>query len=500
MSEEQELQTSPREEKALLNFKNAVEQLLLMLRKAMGADTAYMYWINESRGQFVLESSDTELQDVAFEDRVAFENHFLLDWKDLTEPQMLEVGTSVLNSDLRHHVRSNAVRNLFVLPFVNSDQTVAIITLEFRLRTPVNNDRKRIARAFHSSLHNILSTYLDLSSLIQEESRWIDFEQRLTGFSDRLSLYNLLHHILKNCAELLPNGGALLVSFGMNGWHSVLGESVGGEHLPLGMQASEQSQAGQALKLGKPQFSPHFNANPKILNTAEPRIEGASLAIPLDIHDRRQGVLMAWDKDPNTFRESVKHMLQTLVRMGGLQLSSAQYAIAQDAPFLIAECGAYTRELLEHMLSSQIKQAERNAEMQNAWLYFISPEDYQRLRTRYPLERLKRLQQKMAVDLNPNRSGLSGLVCFYTESLFIVYVEAEEEKMVQRWLMKFDETAKEKAKTGTSYIEGVDFIVGKHGIVWEEAPDAHELIRQAKHALNKSVKENITLSKLIQQK
>lgn len=469
-----------------------------MLRAATTADTAYMYWVNESRQQFVLESSDTDLEDVAFEDRVGFENHFLLDWKDLTEPQMLEVGTSVVSGDLRHHVKAYAVRNLLVLPFVNSGQTVALITLEYKLRSKLTEEKQRIIEAFQLSLHNILSTYLNLSSMIREEFRWAEFDQRLAAFSDRLSLHNLLIRVLEHCADLLPNGGAMLVSYGMNGWHAVLGESAGGRRLPFGMQVSDQSQTGQALKLGKPQFTPHFNGNPKVLNATEPRIEGASLAIPLDIHERRQGVVLAWDENPNTFRESVKHMLQTLVRMGGLQLSSAEYSIASDAPFLVAECGAYTRELLEHMLTCQIKQARRQADMQNSWLIFVSPEDYQRLRTRYRMERLKRLQQKMAADLNPNHSGLPGLVYYYTESLFIVYIEAEEEQLLHRWMRDIQETALKKAKTGTSYIEGVDFIIGRHSIDWHGCIDAHDLIQRAKHSFNKAVKANTTLGSIIE--
>lgn len=487
----------PQEDKALANFKDAIAHLLVMLRSALRADTAYMYWVNESRQQFVLETSDTDMEEVAFEDRVSFENHFLLDWKDLQEPQMLEVGTSVVIGDLRHHVKAYAARNLLVVPFVNAGQTVALITAEYKLHSNLNEEKQRIIEAFQLSLHNILSTYLNLSSMIQEESRWTDFEQRLTGFSDHLSLHNLLLRVLEYCAELLPNGGAMLVSFGMGGWHVVLGDSAGAHRLPLGMQVSDQSQAGQALKLGKTQFTPHFNGNPKILHPTEPRIEGASMAIPLQIHGRRQGVVLAWDENPNAFRESVKHMLQSLVRIGGLQLSSAEYNIAQDRPFLVAECGAYTRELLEQMLNCQITLASRGAAIQNAWLVFFSPQDYQRLRTRYRLERLRRLQQKMASDLNPNHSGLPGLVCYYTESLFIVYVEAEEEQMLHNWLINVKETAVKKAKTGTSYIEGVDFIVGRHGIEWETYNDAHDLIQRAKTTLNKSVKENITLTKII---
>lgn len=498
MSADNEQHSLPQEDKALANFKDAVAHLLVMLRAAMHADTAYMYWVNESRQQFVLETSDTDLEEVAFEDRVAFENHFLMDWKDLREPQMLEVGTAVVSGDLRHHVKAYAARNLLVLPFVNSGQTVALITLEYKLRSNLNEEKQRLIESFQLSLHNILSTYLNLSSMIREESRWTDFEQRLTSFSDRLSLHNLLLRVLEHCADLLPNGGAMLVSYGMNGWHAVLGESAAGRRLPLGMQVAEQSQSGQALKLGKPQFTPHFNGNPKLLNTSEPRIEGASLAIPLDIHDRRQGVVLVWDENPNIFRESVKHMLQTLVRMSGLQLSSTHYNIPEELPFLVAECGAYTRELLEQMLGCQIRQAGRGADMPNAWLIFFSPEDYQRLRTRYRIERLKRLQQKMAADLNPNHSGLAGLVCYYTESLFIVYVEAEEEQLLLRWMQNVQETAVQKARTGTSYIEGVDFIIGRHSIDWQRCTDAHDLIQRAKLSLNKSVKENITLGKIIE--
>ena len=98
-----EIMGKKRQEKALREFKQVLEDLIFLLRTASSMKTVYMYWINRSREQFVLETKSTTLSNVMFEDRVAFEEHYLDAYKDITEPITIEVERDLEEGDLSHY-------------------------------------------------------------------------------------------------------------------------------------------------------------------------------------------------------------------------------------------------------------------------------------------------------------------------------------------------------------------------------------------------------------
>ncbi len=59
-----------REEKALLEFKHIMDDVVQLLRKATGAETVYFYWVNHVRKQFVLETNSTSLPNVMLFERL----------------------------------------------------------------------------------------------------------------------------------------------------------------------------------------------------------------------------------------------------------------------------------------------------------------------------------------------------------------------------------------------------------------------------------------------
>lgn len=483
-----------REERALKRFKKAVEQMVTLLRVSTRTHTAYVYWINRSRGQFVLETAVTMLDNVVFDDRMPIGKHFLSEWTELRETTMLYSAAQFDPEDLVHHVAQHPTKSLIVIPFINNDETVALTVIEQGDAEELDQDQFFALDAYQLALTNILKTYLELSDMLGEEAQWITFDEVVQSFSDRFTRYTLFRKLLTESAKLVPTGGAVLVTRGMESWNAVLKAGDASSAIRLGMKMSDNSQVNRALKSGESQFSLHFNGNPKRLNASESRTEGASIAVPVDVHDRRQAVLLVWDENPLVFRESIKHMITTMARLTGLHLSQTRYRIASDEDATATESGAYSNELLEHALECQIGRYKEKKGVPSSWLVFVSPKDYQSLRTRFRLERLKHMQQEMALDLNPNLRGLAGFVSFHSDSLFVVYIQAEDEHLSE-WLKAFKEQVAGKATSGRNYVENMDFYVGSYRLSFEKG-SAYDVIQEAKQVFNKSVKEDITLSKI----
>ena len=80
-----------RQKKALREFKQIMADLVYLLRTSSRVQLTYMCWVNHSRQQFVWECSSTNLPNVMFKDRVSFENHFLNDYKEISDIVQLKI-------------------------------------------------------------------------------------------------------------------------------------------------------------------------------------------------------------------------------------------------------------------------------------------------------------------------------------------------------------------------------------------------------------------------
>ncbi len=480
-----------REDQALRRFKEAVSELITLLRTSLGVPTVYLYWINRHREQFVLESSSTSLRGVVFQDRTSFDDHFLNGFREITEAEIVETGEEFPVSLLPHHVGEPDVKSLIIFPFVNKDETIALTVAESNEDGNPSDQDLEAAEAYQQALGNILKTYLELSELLGEEDRWQNFQSTAESYTERLSVQELLVKLTNDTAGLTQNGGAALLTRGIGSWHVLYESGKSGRGVRTGMRMTENAQANRALRSGKPEFSLHFNGNPKRVGNGEPFFEGASLSVPLTIHDRRQGVLVVWDENAMAFRESLKYMIADLARISGLQLSQARYGIGATEDFSTGETEAYTREFLESALDNALKQP--SGEEAGLHLVFISIKDYQNLRTSHRLESLKQMQRELAHDLNPNNAGTPGLVSFYADSQFLVLVHSGKSGL-DKWLKEFYDIVQSKQGQGRVYISGLDFYVGIHKIDVRDI-SAYDHIQAAKQQFNRAVKEENTLKK-----
>src|SRR5690554_5917092 len=119
-----------REEKALLEFKHIMDDVVHLLRKSTDAVTACFYWVNRVREQFILETSATITPNVMFQDRINFDMLFLDSYKEIETIVQLELGKDLDGDQLRHYYDFVPVKYLTLIPFVNNGETVAVTVLE----------------------------------------------------------------------------------------------------------------------------------------------------------------------------------------------------------------------------------------------------------------------------------------------------------------------------------------------------------------------------------
>src|SRR6056297_898022 len=104
-----------RQDKALREFKQILQDLVHLLRTSTDVELAYLCWVNRSREQFVWETNSTGLPNVMFQDRVAFENHDLNAYKDTDELIQLIVGEDIEKAKLIHYFDFVQAKNILII-------------------------------------------------------------------------------------------------------------------------------------------------------------------------------------------------------------------------------------------------------------------------------------------------------------------------------------------------------------------------------------------------
>ena len=313
--------SSKREEKALLEFKHIMDDLMQLVGRSTDARTAYLYWVNRSRQQFVLETTYTELPNVMFKDRIGFEKFFLNQFRDIGDILQIEVGKKVSRDELLHYYDRVPTNYLTIIPFENNNSTVALTVLETDQPLDVKVFEKPIS-AYRNAHMNVLNTYLELTDLYEDQKKWTDYDESTDLITTKLTNVEVLSVMAEEMQKLLPSGGVSVALRGMETWVNAIRSSKSPEYPSIGLMVDEKSMAYDALEKGETLFSIHFNQNPKRISTSEKSTDGATLAIPVLMADKRCAVVLAHDRNPLTFKESTKHQLKNLVKIASLTIQA----------------------------------------------------------------------------------------------------------------------------------------------------------------------------------
>lgn len=474
-----------RQEKALREFKQIMSDLVHLLRTSARVELTYMCWVNHQRQQFVWETNSTNLPNVMFQDRVAFEQHFLNDYKDISEVTQLKIGEDVAKGKLAHYFDFVNANHIVLIPFINKGETVAITVMETEKEVDLRAINDQI-HSYNNALVNVLDTYLEIVDLHEQQKEWEEYEESLNALDYRLHRVELLSKMLEEMQLFLPNGGACLVCPGMESWNLVMTSKFAKNPPLLGLQMDDKSVAYDAIEKGAPIFSMHFNNNPRLISSKERRTEGASFAIPIMIHDRRQAVVVTYDADPLTYKDSTKHKLSNLARIAALSIQSVVKKAGMAEELLTQNYGAFMTELWESALTNELQKV-RSGKAAHTWFGLVSPNDLSSLRTRFRLEDLQRMQKDFVTFLNPSAHNIPGFIGYNSDYVYGFIIQSDSETAVNEWM----DSIKTKLAHGLKLSNGdqldVSFKAGFTKLVSQDS-NSYQVLTKAKQALSEVVR------------
>ncbi|TVQ67671.1 MAG: GAF domain-containing protein [Balneolaceae bacterium] len=471
--------TTNREEKALREFKQIMRDLLRLLARSVDVPVAYLYWVNRYRKQFVLETSTTTLSNVMFKDRIDFDRHFLDDFKNIAGILQLETGRNIREEELSHYFDGNTARHITLLPFQNNGQTVALSVLEGKDLLSLRKYEEEIT-AYRNAHLKVLNTYLELTDLYQDQQIWTDYDKDLEQLSTARQSHEMITRMVNSMQKWLPDGAVTVALKGMGTWVTALRSEQASNAPELGLMVEEKTLSYECLQRGESIFTMHFNQNPKRFSSSESGTDGATLAIPLIINDRRHAAVLATDKNPIHFNESVSHQLKNIVRIAALSIRSNMPAGESGfGDLFTTEYGSFIPELMKESLKGILHR--RQGKNEACWFGLISIDNLASLRTRHSVAELKELQTLLVRALNPARLGYNGFIGLHSDYIFSYLFTLDNEELHRSWLeTNFRDVQSKIVLGGGAPVE----VHLKAGFLKAENGDADQIIDGAKKALN----------------
>tara|TARA_R110002126_G_scaffold25984_1_gene88341 strand:- start:6027 stop:7490 length:1464 start_codon:yes stop_codon:yes gene_type:complete len=476
-----------RQDKALREFKQIMEDLVHLLRSSTRVQLTYMCWVNHSRQQFVWETNSTNLPNVMFQDRVNFEHHFLNDYKDIEEITVLQIGEDIAKGKLMHYFDFVQAKTMVLVPFINKGETVAITVLESDLDIEVERIKSEIL-SYNNALVNVLDTYLEVVDLHEQQKEWEVYEKSLSKFSPRQHKVEILKTVLDEMQSCIPTGSVSLLCHGMDTWNVVLNSEKSTKSNKIGLKMEEKSIAYEALEKGEPIFSMHFNNNPKRISSGEGITEGASYAIPVVIHDRRQAVIVVSDNDPLSFKDSTKHKLSNLVRIASLTIQATLSKTSMATDLLTHNFDAYMSELWEATVDTELKRVNGQSKTKT-WFGLISPGDISALRTKFRLEELQKIQEDFVRFLNPSVYGFPGYIGFNSDYVYSFIIQSDRESAVEEWIDKFKTRLAHGLRLSNGHTININFKIGLTQLD-EDCANSYQVLTKAKRAHSEAINDS----------
>ncbi len=483
-----DLRAKKRRDKSLREFKEVLQHLVQMLRQASGMKTVYLYWINRARQQFVMETKSTSVSEVVFGDRLEFDEHFLNAYIKIQEPVSLEVGKDISREKLRHYYGDVSIDYITLLPFVNNDETVAITVLESGGET-LSPELDDVIFSYINALGNVLNTYLEINNLYDNENEWEEYEESLQFLEIKDHFAGLLKEMLSTMQGFIEQGGVSLIAQGMGAWCNVLNAAGARRPVPVGIQVGKQSVAKNALESGEPELAIHFNRNPRRISDREYYTEGATLAIPMKFNDFRKAVILVYEENPLTFKESNKHKLVNIVRLAGLKIQTKLKSRDKQKAFLCNDYDAFIPDLWERAVDMQIQRLKNDQALYHSWVGMVTLAELSEIRTQLRLEELDMMQRDLVAAFNPGKFGIPGLVGFYSDYTYTVFIQSKDSQAKSHWVEKIQHEFRTPVEltNGKLIHTGVNLSFKE---LTAESGDSYRVISHLKSALSRRLRTN----------
>ena len=477
-----------KEKDNLMNFKKLVRDALLLLRTSLEAETVSMHWVNARRDQFVLASYATSRRDVVFQDRVSRRGHFLHNYSTIKSIIRLEKNIHFKPAELTHYSGISPISYMYLVPLVFHAETVAITVVETTRKPELSAGDEKIIAAYQKVLGRMLQSYQDITDLVEKQTEWVDYDQivrNLIKADEPLELATLLLDQIQQFVG--ETGGVVLLARGLDAWHTVCNSREARFPLPVGLELEDGSIAAQALSDGEPFFSPHFNANPKRISSAEPLCYGSSLAVPVMHRQRRQLLLLVYSENPLLFNDALKHKIGNLCLMAGLKLEAMLPHLDVYDNLFSTHISCYSRDLFTGALSRLAGEDRQRESGMATWLGMVTIGNINDLRTRYRLEDLTRLQQQVLAGIRPQQYGIPGIIGAYSDYIYTFLLQSTDESAFLSWTGRIREVFREPVALSVNSSENVLLNTGVTRVNGAAKPE--ELLQKAKKAMNEALKQ-----------
>jgi hypothetical protein len=467
-----------REEKALRNFKKVLKEMLRLLMRSTRSQTVSLHWVNHQRQQFVLECYGTSLPNTTFQDRIDFLDSYLNVVKDAVEPVQLVVGEDIPMDALSHYYKEVPVKYLYILPFISNKETVGLTVLESN-HVAMTHEEVDAVEAYQLALGHLLYTFIELSDLAKDEAQWFQYEEMLASIGSREDVAQLMDHVVVQLQSFLQKGSVSLICRTAGEWKVVMNSAYSIQVPRLGTVVQEQSMVNEALKNGAPQFAIHINHTPRRVSMSEPPAAGATLVIPLLIHDRRQAAFVVNDENPLLFKESIKHKMTNLVRVLGLKMTGGQQVQRVDQDLFTNELGILQSNILDRIVHRELQRSALFPDIKT-WVCMFTFDGLNTIRTRFGLEVLKNLQRQVARRSSVEQGKVSSLTTFHADYIYVAVVQADHDGGLETWMNQL--------KNGQPYSCGAELIDLTFRVAAVQVDrafkDASELLLQLKRAFS----------------
>ena len=209
----------------------------------------------------------------------------------------------------------------------------------------------------------------------------------------------------------------------------------------------------------------------------------------LGLTDRRQGVVLVYDKNPLIFKESTKHKLINLVRVAGLQMQANAPNLDLDDSIFTNEYGAFLPDLWEQTVNSELQRIKKSPQKYHSWFGLVTISNVPELRTKLRMEQLKQMQRDLISAFNPSQFGFPGIIGYHSDYVYSFLIQNKDEQAVQQW----SKALKKKFANAFELSNGIHIETGiKVGFVRldESYDDSYQLLSNAKSALSQALKSN----------
>lgn len=460
------------EDNALRHFKRVAREMVALLRLATAAPTVSLHWVNRHRRQFVLEAADSAVAQTSFPDRVPMTESYLRGFEMLAKPAVLTIGKDVPPTALTHYPAGCPVTTVTVVPLAYNSETVALAVVEGD-DPDVLRHRSDAIGSFSTAMAHLIHTFLELSELAGEEDQWAAYEEQIRRWPSRSDECDVLDLLMDQVVSLVPGGSVSILARVFDRWCVVMNHESATAAPALGTVMEDQSLAYQALQSGQPEFATHVGASPKRVARAEPISKGASMAIPFLLHDRRQAVVLVTVENLHFFKDSNRHKLVNLVRIGALRLTAGTTKFLVGADMLSHDNAGLVPDLIDRAMVREFRRG-------GATVGLVTVHEVSALRSRMRMEETKSIQRVLNATLNPVRYGYAGVCGPHSDFVTLVLLSGGPEEL---------DRYKAAIREGVSRIQGHTLTVA-HAFqtVESSTSDPYDVKRSLRLALDAAVK------------